>query len=179
VLDNPASSGIIDVLCYGDIMNFNSEKPTQSALYLVDRGMQGKMYRYYNADNDTWGLCGADMNEAMQNKDTQSPVGFFPWVGPLTGPKFPVNKPDVVEMTLPLVKASKATKSVVTKAPKVAKTTSTKQTYADGTVFYRADRQKWVAVWANKQEAARPTKEACIKFLEKKYNLKNPIVIEA
>ena len=161
------------------MLNFNSEKPSQSALYLVDRGMQGKMYRYYNAETDSWGLCGADMNEAMQNKDTESPVGFFPWVGPLTGPKLKVNKPDVIEMVLPLVKATKTVTAKTPKVAKVAKTTSTRQVFADGTVFYRADRQKWVAVWNNKQEAARPTKEACIKFLEKKYNFKNAIVIEA
>lgn len=42
--------------------------------------------------------------------------------------------------------------------------------YENGTVFFREDRNKWVAVWNNKQEAARPTKEGCIKFLLKKYN---------
>lgn len=46
----------------------------------------------------------------------------------------------------------------------------TVQKYENGTVFFREDRQKWVAVWNNIQEAARPTKEGCIKFLMKKYN---------
>lgn len=49
-----------------------------------------------------------------------------------------------------------------------SKTTTPK--YENGTVFFREDRNKWVAVWNNKQEAARPTKEGCIKFLQKKYN---------
>jgi len=30
-------------------MEFNTDKPTRSAMYLVDRGMQGKHYRWYNA----------------------------------------------------------------------------------------------------------------------------------
>jgi len=73
-------------------MEFNTDKPTRSAMYLVDRGMQGKHYRWYNAETDTWSLCGSDMNEANANKDKPSPVGFFPWIGPLTGPKFDANK---------------------------------------------------------------------------------------
>ena len=73
-------------------MDFSSEKPPASALYLVDRDKQGKYYRYYNAETDTWGTCGADMNEALEGKDTPSNVGFYPWVGPLTGPKFNPNK---------------------------------------------------------------------------------------
>lgn len=55
-----------------------------------------------------------------------------------------------------------------------SKTTTPK--YENGTVFFREDRQKWVAVWNNIQEAARPTKEGCIKFLMKKYNVEAIIV---
>jgi LPS sulfotransferase NodH len=47
---------------------------------------------------------------------------------------------------------------------------SGKVSHPDGTVFFRADRNKWVAMWAGKQEAARPTAEACLAFLKKKYN---------
>lgn len=52
----------------------------------------------------------------------------------------------------------------------------TVQKYENGTVFFREDRAKWVAVWNNKQEAARPTKEGCISFLKKKYNAEAIIV---
>mgnify|MGYP003350976762 FL=1 len=45
-----------------------------------------------------------------------------------------------------------------------------KTLHPDGTVFFRADRGKWIAMWAGKQEAARPTAEACLAFLKKKYN---------
>jgi len=47
----------------------------------------------------------------------------------------------------------------------------TKTTHPDGTVFYREDRQKWIAMMNGKQEAARPTPEACLAFLKKKYNV--------
>jgi hypothetical protein len=154
-------------------MNFNTDgNPTVTALYLVDRGMQGKYYRWYNAETDQWGMCGMDMNEAVTNKD-KTAVGFFPWVGPLTGPNFKASKP-VTEVTEDAPKAApkaakkRMAKTVAPAAPKAAK--QPKQTYEDGTVFYRADRGKWVAVWAGKQEAARPTAEACLAFLKKKYN---------
>jgi hypothetical protein len=58
-----------------------------------------------------------------------------------------------------------------TKVLKSAKSSSIKVVHPDGTVFYRADRQKWVAVMNGKQEAARPTDEACLAFLKKKYNV--------
>jgi hypothetical protein len=43
--------------------------------------------------------------------------------------------------------------------------------HPDGTVFFREDRQKWIAMMNGKQEAARPTPEACLSFLKKKYNV--------
>ena len=158
-------------------MKFNTDgNPSTSALYLVDRGMQGKYYRYYNADTDQWGMCGADMNEAVTNKD-KTAVGFYPWVGPLTGPNFKASKPVAhvsnTDNPVDFPKASKPAKKRMAKspaAPKVKAPKQPKQTYEDGTVFYRADRGKWVAVWAGKQEAARPTAEACLAFLKKKYN---------
>ena len=192
-------------------MEFNSGTPPMTALYLVDRGMQGKYYRYYNADTDKWGMCGADMNEALAGKDNYSTfefVGFFPWVGPLTGPKLNPNKE--MEMIVadavltPKVKVAKTKtaakvkvakvkveKKTVTKAakrfevqpglvPKVATKVVTNQdaVFADGTIFYRADREKWVAMWNNKQEAARDSIEACQKFLLKKYGFSEAVVIE-
>jgi hypothetical protein len=162
-------------------MNFNSSgNPTTTALYLVDRGMQGKAYRWFNSETDQWGMCGFDMNEALDNKD-KSAVGFYPWVGPLTGPNFKASKPvaDVAEdapkaKSKPAKKRMAKSKLVVsqvgnTKVGSIVKQ-SGKVQHPDGTVFYRADRGKWVAMWAGKQEAARPTAEACLAFLKKKYN---------
>lgn len=174
-------------------MEFNSGKPKISALYYVDRGAQGKAYRWYDADTDQWGRCGFDMQTALDNR-SDTAVGFFPWVGPLTGTKFNPNKridmvseetsgkvmdsmADALTGKTKVAKAPKAPakkmarqsgKTLVTNAPKAS---GKKQVYADGTIFFRADRQKWVAVMNGKQEAARPTIEACKNFLFKKYSL--------
>ena len=158
-----------------------SGNPTASALYLVDRDKQGKAYRWYNAETDQWGMCGIDMNDALDNKD-KTAVGFFPWCGPLTGPKFDAKSPVIVVSDEKPVKAMKAkpaakrmakAKLVIsqvgnTKVGSIVK--GSKTVHPDGTVFYRADRNKWVAMWNGKQEAARPTPEACLAFLKKKYN---------
>ena len=102
-------------------------------------------------------------------------------VGPLTGPNFNPNKPvlEISQDDEPTVKTPKAKPVKMAKAvstPKVKATKSPKQTYADGTVFYRADRGKWVAVYNGKQEAARPTAEACLAFLKKKYNVTGTVI---
>ena len=181
-------------------MEFVSDRnPTKSAIYLVDRDMQGKYYRYYNAETDSWSLCGSTLDEATSFKDKPSPVGFFPWVGPLTGPNYvtettkvssgkkvvaskKVAAPVVVSTPVEKIKKPKA-KLVVTK---VGNTTvgsivkGSKTVHPDGTVFFRADRQKWIAMLNGKQEAARPTKEGCVKFLEKKgFDMSKVNVIEA
>lgn len=163
-------------------MNFTqSGNPTMSALYLVDRGMQGKAYRWFDVESDQWGMCGTDMNEALENK-SKTAVGFFPWVGPLTGPNFKSgkdiklsdDKPKAKAAAKPAKKRMAKSKLVVTqvgntKVGSIAKA-SGKTIHPDGTVFFRADRNKWIAMWAGKQEAARPTPEACLAFLKKKYN---------
>jgi hypothetical protein len=168
-------------------MNFNSDgNPTVTALYLVNRDKQGKAYRWYNAETDQWGMCGIDMQAAVDNKD-KTAVGFFPWVGPLTGPNFDTNKtivwPQDGEPTkAPKAKAAKApakqrmakSKLVISQVGNTKVGTIVKQSgkvqHPDGTVFYRGDRGKWIAMWNGKQEAARPTAEACLAFLLKKYN---------
>ena len=162
-------------------MEFNSGKAPMTALYLVDRGMQGKYYRYYDAEADRWGMCGADMQEALDNKD-KTAVGFYPWVGPLTGKNFDPAKPVVEVSEDKPVKVKKTKKMAKSRGAKLVVTqvgntkvgavvkTSGKVVHPDGTVFFREDRQKWVAMWAGKQEAARPTAEACVNFLKKKYN---------
>lgn len=166
-------------------MEFNTGKPSKTAMYFVDRGMQGKYYRWYNAETDTWSMCGADFAEAVSFIDRPSPVGFFPWVGPMTGPNFKgkVVVVDTDEGNEKVVdgktkkvkpvpvkkKPAKASVGKLTPVP-VAKYAS-KAVHPDGTVFYREDRQKWVAVVGGKQEAARPTPEACLAFLMKKYGI--------
>jgi hypothetical protein len=173
-------------------MNFSNDKPTKTALYLVDRGMQGKAYRFYNADTEQWGMCGYDMNDALEGKDNHSTfdtVGFFPWVGPLTGPNLKLDRP-LIQIEEPsqtkepkpkkvakkMAKQSGANAKLVitkvgnTKVGSIVKS-SGKTIHPDGTVFYREDRQKWVAMANGKQEAARPTAEACLAFLKKKYNI--------
>lgn len=173
------------------MINFeNQAMPTVTGLYVINREKAGHFYRYYNAETKTWGFCSFDKAEAYEKRDTRSGVGFFGWAGPIK-----INDPEFnrdIRMEAPVVTklplASKKTKTVapkqqdvvekqrtrnVSKAPKVSK-----PTMANGTVFYRADREKWVAVWDGKQEAARPTKEACIAFLNKKYSFKDVIIIE-
>jgi hypothetical protein len=165
-----------------------SGNPTVTALYLVDRDKQGKAYRWFDATTDQWGRCGMDMNEALDNK-SESAVGFFPWVGPLTGPKFNPNK-QVAEVSEDTPKTTKAPAKRMAKARLVVSNVgntkvgsivkaSGKVQHPDGTVFYRADRQKWVAMWAGKQEAARPTAEACLAFLKKKYNHEGVVLAKA
>ena len=177
----------------GFIMEFTSDRnPTASAIYLVNRDKQGKYYRYFNAETGTWSMCGSTLQEATDYKDKPSPdaVGFFPWVGPLTGPNYvtestkvrsgkkvvaskKVVAPVVVSTPVEKIKKPKA-KLVVTK---VGNTTvgsivkGSKTVHPDGTVFFREDRQKWIAMMGGKQEAARPTPEACLAFLKKKYNV--------
>jgi hypothetical protein len=175
-----------------DSFTFNTHKPTVSALYLVDRGAQGRWYRWYNAQTDQWGRCGIDMDEAVQNKD-KTALDFFPWVGPLTGPNFATNKPvaEVTDTPTPATKAPKvkqpakkmAKRGASLVVSKVGNVTvgsivkpSGKVVHPDGTVWFRADRQKWVAMWNGKQEAARPTADACLKFLTKKYGVTGTVI---
>lgn len=169
-------------------MEFQTGKPPQTAMYLVDRGMQGKYYRWYDAETDTWSRCGSNMQEAVDSIGQPSPVGFFPWVGPMTGPKFDTSKPvlTVTEDTPKAPKVAKvkpaARKMARQRTAKLVVTTvgntrvgsivkGTKTVHPDGTVFFREDRQKWIAMMNGKQEAARPTPEACLAFLKKKYNV--------
>ncbi|MFZ9240695.1 MAG: hypothetical protein ACO22R_06110 [Chitinophagaceae bacterium] len=163
-----------------------------SALYLVDRGMQGKHYRWYDAENDQWSQCAWDMQEALDLRGKPSGVDFFPWIGPLTGRAFnpdakikDVNEDTPKEPKAPKVRAPKVKtpkvrlakqRTATPAAPKAPKQTRTVNQFPDGTVWFRADRQKWIAQWNGKQEAARPTAEACLKFLKKKYNFDGKVV---
>jgi hypothetical protein len=64
-------------------------------------------------------------------------------------------------------KAPKPVKVAKPATPKVAKPSKT--IHPDGTVFFRTDRNKWIAMADGKQEAARDTAEKCVQFLNKKY----------
>jgi hypothetical protein len=142
--------------------------------------MQGKYYRHYNAETDTWSRCGSDIEEATANIGKPSPVGFFPWIGPLTGPKHVSVAPKEMQqkMIVAAEVVEKPIKAIKKVAVAVAPKTKIKSTtvHPDGTVWFREDRQKWVAMWNGRQEAARPTVEACIKFLKKKYNVDGKVI---
>ena len=167
-------------------MNFVSDcNPTVSALYLVDRGMQGKHYRWYDADKDQWSMCGWTMQEALDNRDkVVDIVGFFPWAGPINlRPKQevmpdPVPKPRgrpkkvVADVTPEPVVKSKAGRPKKSAKVNMAVGSNAKE---NGTIFYREDRNKWVVLWDGKQEAARDSIEACQKFLKKKYNVEGVV----
>ena len=64
-------------------------------------------------------------------------------------------------------KAPAAPKTV--KVAKVATNKPSKIVHPDGTVFFRTDRNKWIAMANGKQEAARDTAEKCVQFINKKY----------
>ena len=171
------------------MINFeNQAMPTESGLYVINREKAGHFYRYYNAETKNWGFCSFDKAEAYEKRDTRSGVGFFGWAGPIqiSDPEFNrdirMEAPTVAKLPL----ASKKSKTVVPKQQVVAEKQrtrtaskapkSSKPTMANGTVFYRADRAKWVAVWDGKQEAARNSAEACMAFLKKKYNFDGVII---
>jgi len=69
-------------------------------------------------------------------------------------------------------------KAVTPKPAKVAKAPSqSKVIHPDGTVFFRTDRNKWIAMANGTQEAARDTAEKCVAFLAKKYPTLTPVVL--
>lgn len=84
-------------------------------------------------------------------------------------------KSKVAKVTTP--KAPKVAKEKAEKPAKVAKVKADKETLTPFTVFFRADRNKFMAVnGEGKAEAARPTAEACLAFLFKKYNVNGTLV---
>lgn len=160
---------------------FSTATPSVSGLYKVDRDKLGTAFRYYNAETGQWGRCGYDATEAMAWREAKTAVGEFPWQGPLKAPKVEANsaywQPSAIALAV-VAKVEKAEKAAKVKVAKVAKAPKAPKAaaYADGTVFFRADRSKWVAMWNGKQEAARPTAEACLAFLKKKYAVDGVVV---
>ena len=165
------------------VMEFSSEKPTASAVYLVDRGAQGRWYRYYNAETQTWGMTCYKPEEALALAAVPSALPFLPYHAKPVKVRMPT-----VEMVVEMIRAQpdnvpkslREAKPVVVKAqpvkPKAEKVKAGK--HPDGTIFFRADRNKWVAIWNGKQEAARDSIEACQKFLAKKYGFTDAVVVE-
>lgn len=158
--------------------------PTKSGVYMVDRGALGTPCRYYNATTDAWSLCVYGVDEAVAVKDIPTAIGFLPWKGPVKSAPKAAPSPVAALVGGPSAKAlaivakaeakMKVTKVgntkvglVQAKAPKVK--TETKATYADGTVFFREDRNKWMVAMDGKTPCARPTKEAAVAWLTKKY----------
>ena len=70
-------------------------------------------------------------------------------------------------------------KSVKVNTPKVSKVPKvkvSKTAYPDGTVVFREDRQKWMAWYDGKSQAARPTQEAALAYLVKKYGVTGTVL---
>ena len=163
---------------------FNSGvNPVHSGLYVVDRGEKlGTPYRWFDAESQEWSRCEYLMEDVMQAKGKTGALGFLPWRGPV---KVLAKQPTTVELVADIetvkvakpAKAPKAPKAVKVAKPKVAKA-STKEIHADGTIVFRADRQKYMAWFGGKSEAARPTIEAAKAFLTKKYGVTEFVVID-
>jgi hypothetical protein len=166
---------------------FNSGvNPVHSGIYVVDRGEKlGTPLRWFDADSGEWSRCEYTMEDVINAKGKPSALGFLPWRGPVkvTKPKPAAEVMLVTEVVdqfgtvarIPpvavAVKPAKVAKVKAPKAVKVAKSTGTKATYPDGTIVFRADRNKYMAWFGGKAEAARPTIEAAQGFLTKKYNV--------
>jgi len=162
--------------------------PVTSGLFQVDRGALGKPLRFFNAETGNWSRCEYDLADAIKAKDMPTAIGFLPWRGPFTEVTVPETvKVSVTDekMVAPATEATEAKPKMPAKREKAAKKAIDKAIKAkavkaapvakdaipDGTVWFRADRQKWIAQMGGKQEAARDTKEACLAFLKKKYDL--------
>jgi hypothetical protein len=161
---------------------FNTdENPTEAGMYLVDRGdkFKGHWYRYYDGKGN-WGLMFETYQGAFGYRDQISPLKTLPWRAIRQRTEEEMVAAEVQEKPVKVSKVKKDKLAVtkvtekVEKAPKVAKVTKTKGN--DGTVFFRADRSKWVAVMNGKQEAARDTKEGALAFLFKKYKIEGIVV---
>jgi len=89
-----------------------------------------------------------------------------------------INLPDHSKMARAKAKSVTAPKAAKPVVAKVAKTTKpSKIVHPDGIIFFRTDRNKWIAMADGKQEAARDTAEKCIAFLNKKYPTLTPVVL--
>lgn len=171
-----------------DLFNRSNDiNPIHSGLYIVDRGEKlGTAFRWFDVDTSAWSRCEYIMEDAINAKGATSSLGWLPWRGPIKVAKAkpvvePVEyvKPTVVgDNTKPAVTAKPA-KAVKVAKPKVAKAPRAgKAVHPDGSIVYRADRNKYMAWYGGKSEAARPTIEAAKAFLTKKYGITEFTVIQ-
>ena len=166
--------------------------PVHTGVYIVDRGDKlGTPLRWFNAETQFWSRCEYTLEDILNAKDKVSGLGFLPWRGPIKVTK-PVPAPAPIELVgaseiaknviqqglkaksvkAPKVKVAKAPKAPkVVKAPKVAKIVNTAPT-----VTFNSKRGKWMASYNGKNEAARPTKEAALSFLQKKYDVVGTVI---
>ena len=154
---------------------FNTdENPTEPGVYLVDRGdkFKGHWYRYYDGKGN-WGLMFETFQGAFGYREQISPLELLPWRAIRQRTAEEMVTPEVQEKPTKVSKVKKD-KLVTAKVPKVPKVTKPKG--SDGTVFFRTDRNKWVAVMNGKQEAARDSKEGALAFLFKKYKIEGIVV---
>jgi hypothetical protein len=141
------------------LTNWFDGNPERVGVYQVNRGEKiGIWFRNWNGE--FWGLCEPTANEAAARSTYKSSIGELPWRGLTSERQYKVAEVLAVEV------AKTAKRKVVKLDVK----------HPDGTVFFRADRNKWVAVMNGKQEAARPTSEACLAYLKKKYSLEGRVV---
>jgi hypothetical protein len=172
-----------DVFNRGDGIN-----PKHTGLYIVDRGEKlGTPYRWFDVETGDWGRCEYILQDAMDSRGQKGALGWLPWRGPV---KVAVPKPvaevqlvaapvEVAPATVKPAKVAKAPKPVKVAKPKVAKAPKAgKVTYADGTIVFRADRQKYMAWYGGFAEAARPTIEAAKAFLSKKYGVTEFTIVQ-
>jgi len=156
--------------------------PVHSGIYVVDRGEKlGTPLRWFDADTGEWSRCEYTMEDVINAKGKPSALGFLPWRGPVkvAKPKPAVevalvndvhvtNTNNPVDFPKTKAKPVKVAKVKAPKTVKVAKSTGTKATYPDGTIVFRADRNKYMAWFGGKPVAARPTIESAKNFLIKK-----------
>jgi hypothetical protein len=146
-------------------MNFSTGKPEKSGIYIVDRGMQGKPFRFYNAETDQWGRCAYEIAEAV---DSKSSVGFFPWAGPVTHrPEVAIEK--AANSTPKPKKRQAATVALAPSQPKPKVVKAKKVKYPDFTIVHRPDRNGFEGWYGGKAEAFRDTVEKVQSFFQKKY----------
>jgi len=151
---------------------FNSADvlPLHTGIYIVQRGDKlGTPYRWFHVETGQWGRCEYVLEDAIAAKDAKGVLPPLPWKGPVKVQKQEVQPLELVNTPTPtpmVVKTAKVATPKPVKTTKSVKVSVTK--HPDGTIFFREDRQKWVAMLNGKQEAARPTADACKAFLVKK-----------
>jgi hypothetical protein len=145
--------------------------PSKSGVYIVDYDpAYGTAYRYYNTKTGKWGRLEWSVERATKAKDAPTKHQGLGW-RTLDGQT--VESDTTVSMIAS--SASEPAPVVTPKAPgkrrgrPVGATAA--ETKPDGTIVFRADRNKWIAWMNGHQEAARDTKEKAMAFLTKKYGV--------